>query len=68
MKHKQFKQFLKSKKVSQEYLAENVLFISRIALVNKLGGITQFSIDDIKVISQYFKLTPNQVWHFFFND
>lgn len=67
MKHNKFKAYLVEHEVKQEKVAD-VLGISRTALTYKLCGRSQFSIKDVKLIQNAFKLTDKQVKAFFFDE
>ena len=67
LKYIELRKFIKSKGMTNEVFAKNVLFMSRQEFSYKLNGIVAFSVQDIQNIKDYFHLSAKQVVLFFFD-
>ena len=66
-KYAELRKFVKSKGMTNEVFAKNVLNMSRQEFSYKLNGIIAFSVQDIQIIKDYFHLSAKQVIVFFFD-
>jgi len=66
MCYKELRKIMKSRKISQEGLAQ-LLGINYAELNKKLCGEVEFTLWEIKCISQIFSLKKWQIMHIFFN-
>lgn len=62
------RKFIKSNDMTFKRYAEEVLHINPMTLTYKFTGRLGFSIEDIKLTRDYFKLSPLQVDEFFLHE
>ena len=67
MYYKELKKMMKNKKISEERLSL-LLGINYAELSRKLKGEVEFTLWEIKCISEIFSLKGGQIMHIFFNE